>query len=178
MHRQRRSWTKILSLNEYSSREENTTISNSIHYCVERIISYSLLFTLIFTFLLFFLTTVLSRGISPIGNSGCFPRGKPAATESRFPTFCACWVFQCFFHQTNSDMDYGIFNVPTDVNACTRTRGRTDTLIESALKVDSGRKIPCRTAESNLRQRRAGPTLYHLSYIPSPSASPLPHPHP
>ena len=62
-------------------------------------------------------------------------------------------------------MDYGIFNVPTDVNACTRTRGRTDTLIESALKVDSGRKIPCRATESNLRQRRAGPTLYQLSYI-------------
>ena len=22
-----------------------------------------------------------------------FPRGKPAATESRYPTYCACWVF-------------------------------------------------------------------------------------
>ena len=29
----------------------------------------------------------------------------------------------------------------------------------SALKVDSGRKIPCRTGESNLRQRRDGPML-------------------
>ena len=37
---------------------------------------------------------------------------------------------------------------------------------ESALKVDSGRKIPCRTEESHLGQRRAGPTLYQLSYIP------------
>ena len=37
---------------------------------------------------------------------------------------------------------------------------------ESALKVDSERKIPCRTGESNLRQRRAGTTLYQLSYIP------------
>ena len=46
--------------------------------------------------------------------------------------------------------------------------GCTDTHVrESALKVDSGRKIPCRTGESNLRQRRAGPTLYQLSYIPS-----------
>ena len=41
-----------------------------------------------------------------------------------------------------------------------RTRVRA-----SALKVDSGRKIPCRTGESKLRQRRAGPTLYQLSYI-------------
>ena len=36
---------------------------------------------------------------------------------------------------------------------------------ESALKVDSNRKIPCRTGESNLRQRRDGPTLYQLSYV-------------
>ena len=40
---------------------------------------------------------------------------------------------------------------------------------ESAPKVDSGRKIPCRTRESNLPQRRAGPTLYQLSYIPTPN---------
>ena len=39
---------------------------------------------------------------------------------------------------------------------------------KSALKVDSGTKIPCRTGEMNLRQRRAGPTLYQLSYIPAP----------
>ena len=42
---------------------------------------------------------------------------------------------------------------------------------ESALKVDSGRKIPCCTGESNQRQRRAGPTLYQLSYIPIPELS-------
>ena len=38
---------------------------------------------------------------------------------------------------------------------------------ESALKVDSGRNITCRTGESNLRQRRAGPTFYQVSYAPS-----------
>ena len=37
--------------------------------------------------------------------------------------------------------------------------GCTDTVRESALKADSGRKIPCRTGESNLPQRRAGSTL-------------------
>ena len=36
--------------------------------------------------------------------------------------------------------------------------GRSDTVRESALKADCGRKIPCRTGESNLRPRRAGPT--------------------
>ena len=40
---------------------------------------------------------------------------------------------------------------------------------ESALKVDSGRKIPRRTEEPILRRRRAGPMLYQLSYIPTPT---------
>ena len=53
------------------------------------------------------------------------------------------------------------------VNACECTQGCTDTVRGSALKVDFGRKNPCRTGESNLRHRRAGPTLYQLSYIPS-----------
>ena len=67
-------------------------------------------------------------------------------------------------------MDYRIFNVRTDVNACDSTRGCTDTVTESALKVDSRRKLPHRTGESNLPQRRAGPTLYQLGNIPTPSA--------
>ena len=67
----------------------------------------------------------------------------------------------------NSDMNYGIFNVRTDGNACDCTRGCTDTVRESALKVDSGRKIFCRTGESNLRRQRAGPMLYQLSYLPT-----------
>ena len=48
--------------------------------------------------------------------------------------------------------------------------GHTDTVRECALKVDSRRKIPCRTGESNLHRRRAGPILYQLSYIPTPEA--------
>ena len=62
-----------------------------------------------------------------------------------------------------------IFNVRTDVNASDCARGCTDTVRKSALKVDSGRKILCRTGESNLRRWRAGPTLYQLSYIPTPT---------
>ena len=46
--------------------------------------------------------------------------------------------------------------------------GLTDTVGESSLQVDSGRKIPCRTGESNLRQQRTAPTRYQLSYIPIP----------
>ena len=39
------------------------------------------------------------------------PWEKPAATESRYPTYGACQVFQCFHNPPNSDMDYRIFNV-------------------------------------------------------------------
>ena len=59
-----------------------------------------------------------------MGNSGCFPRWKLAATKSYYPTNGACWVFfQCFHNPSNSDMDYRVFNVRTDVNACKCTRG-------------------------------------------------------
>ena len=71
-------------------------------------------------------------------------------------------------------MDYGIFNMCTDVNACNCARECTDTIRESALKVDSGRKIPCRTEELNLCQRCAGPVLDQLSYIPTPFQFPIP----
>ena len=57
----------------------------------------------------------------------------------------------------------------TDANVCDCTWGYMDTVRESALKVDSGGKIPCRTGESNLGQRSAGPMLCQLSYIPIPS---------
>ena len=92
----------------------------------------------------------------PWENRVAFPRGKPAATESRYTPDCAYWVFQCFHNPPNSDMDYSIFNVHTDVNACDCTRVCADTARESKLKVDCGRKIPLRTEESNLRQRHAG----------------------
>ena len=53
----------------------------------------------------------------------------------------------------------------TYVNACDFPWRCTDKRV-CTVKVDSGRKIPRRTGESNLPQRRAGPTLYQLSYIP------------
>ena len=80
------------------------------------------------------------NGISPMRNLACFLWGKPAATESRYPTFSACWVFQCFQNPPNSDMDYRIFNMGTDVNARNCTWRFMDTIRDSALKVDYGEK--------------------------------------
>ena len=68
----------------------------------------------------------------------------------------ACWVCLCCHNPPNSDRDYSIFIVRTNVNACDCARGCTATERESALKVGSGKKIPCCTRESGLRQQRDG----------------------
>ena len=100
-------------------------------------------------FLLFtFYNCFVPIGFFPWEYLGCLPRGQPAATEARYPTYGTCWVFQCFHNPPNSDMDYGTFHVQTNVNAWDCTCGCTDTVRESALKVDSGRKIPRRTGGS------------------------------
>ena len=65
-------------------------------------------------------------------------------------------------------MDYRIFNLRTDANACSCTQECMDTVTESALKADSGRKIPCCTRESNQYKQCAGLMLYQLSYAPNP----------
>ena len=122
----------------------------------------SSLYLFVYILLLYwhFLQLYRPHGIFPMGNSGCLPReiqlGQSRATQ---PTVHAS-VFQCFHNPPNSDMDYRILNVRTDVNACDCTRGCPDTERESALKVDSRRKVPCGTVESNLRRRRARPMLY------------------
>ena len=81
------------------------------------------------------LTTVLSPWDFFHENSGWLPLGKLDATESRYPTYGACWVFQFFHNPPNSDMDYRIFNVRTDVNTCECTRKCGNTVRESALKL-------------------------------------------
>ena len=68
-----------------------------------------------------------------------------------FVAYRACWVCLRCCNPPNSDMNYRIFIVRTDVTARDCTRGCTDNKRESALKADSGKKIPCRTGESNLR---------------------------
>ena len=52
-----------------------------------------------------------------------------------------------------------------DVNACGCTQGCTDTLRESAQKVDLWKRILCRTGELNLPQQHASSMLYQLSYM-------------
>ena len=70
-----------------------------------------------------FFTTVLSHWDFSQENFGCFPRGKPAVTESSYPTYGACWVFLFFHNSLNSDMDYRIFIMRTDFHVCGCTWG-------------------------------------------------------
>ena len=62
-----------------------------------------------------------------MGYSGSFPPWKPAATESHYPTYGSCRVFTSFHNPPNSDMDYRIFHVRTDVKKCYCAVGCTDT---------------------------------------------------
>ena len=70
-----------------------------------------------FLLLVVFCLTVLSHWDFSMGNLGCFPWGKPAATESRYPIYGACWVFLCFHNPSNSDMDYWICHMHSDITA-------------------------------------------------------------
>ena len=119
-----------------------------------------------FLFYFTFCNCIVHMGFLPWETWFAFP-GESQLRQSRaIQTTVHVQVFQWFHNSPNSDMDYRIFNVRTGVNACDCTRWCTNTVRESALKVDFGRKVPCRTEESNLRQQRASPTLYQLSYIP------------
>ena len=101
------------------------------------------------------------------GKFGLPSPGKASWNRVALPNL-RCMLGVYFPNPPNSDMDYGIFNVHTDVNACDCTRGCTDILRGYALKIDSTRIILCRTEESNLRRRLAGSMLYQLNYIPAP----------
>ena len=119
------------------------------------------LFTLLFIF-----TTVFCPGeFLPWECRVPFP-GERQLRQSRATQPSVNAEYLCFRNSPNSDMDYRIFNVHKHVNACDCTRGCTDTVRESVLKVDSGRKILRRNGESNLCQRRSGSTLYRLNNIP------------
>ena len=78
-------------------------------------------------------TTAATRAALPI----------PASVSSIF----SCVSKQCYSCQY----------AHTDADACHRSLGNTSAVRQSALKMDSGRKVPCHTRESNWRQPCAWP---------------------
>ena len=119
------------------------------------------LFTLLFIF-----TTVFCPGeFLPWECRVPFP-GERQLRQSRATQPSVNAEYLCFRNPPNSDMDYRIFNVHKHVNACDCTRGCTDTVRESVLKVDSGRKIPCCTGESAACRSHAVPAdLHHGTFM-------------
>ena len=95
------------------------------------------LFTLLFIF-----TTVFCPGeFLPWECRVPFP-GERQLRQSRATQPSVNAEYLCFRNSPNSDMDYRIFNVHKHVNACDCTRGCTDTVSVSSLKVDCGEKNP------------------------------------
>ena len=90
-------------------------------------------------------TTVLSHWKFSHGKFGLLFPEKASCDRVALPHLGCMLGVLCFHNPSNSDMDYGIFNVRTDVNAYDCARGCLDTVRESALEVDSGRKIRWRT---------------------------------
>ena len=82
------------------NKSDITFISIDFYYtCKSGIVRLDLIWTFFFLiiiiyYLLLLLLLLLQLyypiGISPIENLGCFPRGKPAVTELRYPTYGAC----------------------------------------------------------------------------------------
>ena len=96
-------------------------------------------------FFFFFYNCIVPLGFLPTGNSGCYPReGQLRQSRVTLPAVPAGCFSVSIIHRTRT-WTIGSLNVCTDVNACGCTRGCTDTVKESALKVDSGRTIPDRS---------------------------------
>ena len=107
------------------------------------------------------------------GKFNLLSQGESQMRQSHYPIYGACWMFECFHNPPHSDMDYRIFNIYAHKCWCMQLHSGVHTHLkrvytESWLwKLDSGRKIPCHTGESNLHQWDASLMLYQLSYIPS-----------
>ena len=96
---------------------------------------------------------------------------RPQSSSGLFLSlYGVCWVCLCCHTPPNSDMDYRIFILCTDVNACDCTPGCTDTERESAVKADWGKKNLAapgtRTFVSGMMIR----CFNQLTYIPSPGS--------
>ena len=105
--------------------------------------------------------------LSLVGNSGHLNWARLwQPQEQCYPFLTMHVVFSCIQTKVSLPM-LGILNVHMDVIA---HKGCRDTIGESALKVDSGRKTSCRTGELNLPQWCAVLLLYQLRYIPTSSS--------
>ena len=96
-----------------------------------------------------------------------FPReSQLRQSRTTQPTVHAGCFSISIIHRTPTWTTGSLTCAQTLIQAVAHGGVRTHTR-ESALKVDSGRKIPCRTRESNLHQPGDGLMLQATSYIPT-----------
>ena len=108
----------------------------------------------IFHEITFFFTTIAPSGFPPWDIRFAF-QGQSRATQPAMHTGCfSVSIIHGTLTWTTGSLTCAQMLMHVTAHGGVRTHVR-----ESALKVDCGRKIPCRTGESNLRQRRAGPML-------------------
>ena len=121
-------------------------------------------------FFFFFYNRIVPSGFLPWEIRVAFP-GESQLRQNgvKQPTVHAGCFSICIIHRTLTCTTGSLTCAQMFMHRIAH-EGCSDTVRESALKVDSGRKIPCRTEQSNLPQRRAGPALYQLSYTPVPMA--------
>ena len=111
----------------------------------------------------FFLTVLSQRGFS-LGNS------FPPPTESQLRQNCTAQSTmhsRCFtvfiIRRTLTSTTGSLKCVQMFIHAIALCAQGCNSVCGESY---SGRKFPCRTGKSNLRQQRAGPALYQVSYIP------------
>ena len=121
---------------------------------------------ILFSFLILF-TTVLSQRDFSHGKFGLLSLGTASCdSHATQPTVHVGCLSVSIIHQTLTRTAGSL--TCAQILMCEIAHGGVRTHVrESALKVDSGRKIPCHTRESNLRQWCDGPMSNQLSHIPT-----------
>ena len=104
-----------------------------------------------------------------MGNSGHIPPGKANCNSRATKTTMLAECLSVSISHQILTWTMGFLTCAQMLMRAVAHEGCRDTYRESALKVDSGRKIPCLTGESNLPQRHDGPMLYQLSYALTPN---------
>ena len=108
----------------------------------------------------FFLQLYCPNGISPMGNLGCFPQGKPAAQSCATQPTVHAWCFSVSRIHHTLIWTTGSLTCAQMLMHEIAHRGIWTNIRESALKVDCGGKIPCHTTELSLHQWHDSLMLY------------------
>ena len=121
----------------------------SRHICTRRFNVYNIHIhgrSVITTYVSFLVLPCLLRDICVT-----LPGKAQQLQEQRYPFLSVCAVFSCIRQWYDCQCSVFLTSAQMLMHA-TSHEGCTDTVRQSALEVDSGRKIPCLTWDTNVRQ--------------------------